>query len=380
MKRMKHIHSTGRALGIIGAVAALVLAIASPVLAAPPPNDNFASRQTIVALPHTNTVNTVDATTESTDPRPSCGSQSRARSVWWSYTPTTSARLEANTLESSYDTILSVWTGSTVPVVPVACNDNVDGPQSQVYFDAAAGETYHFLVTSYGSNGGTLTFTLRQAPEDVVVNVAVEEVGWVNAFTGRATITGEITCSRPTEVELYLELAQARSEETHRGHGSRRLDCTGTERWLATVQGNFKEGFAGVDVTAVETDDYETLATASQRLRLRACTMIGTLDDDVIRGTQQSDTICSMAGDDVIYGNGGNDQLRGYDGNDELVGGAGDDILNGGYGRDRLRGEAGADLLYGDQDADNLNGGGNRDTCYGGAAHDRFTSCEEQRR
>lgn len=378
MKRVKFIHSTVRAMGVIGAVAALVVAAASPVLAAPPPNDNFASSQRIVALPHTNTVNTVDATTESTDPTPSCGNASKARSVWWSYTPTTSARLEANTLESSYDTILSVWTGSAGALEEMACNDNLDSRQSQVYFDAAAGETYHFLVTSYGSNGGTLTFTLRQAPDDPEVNVSLEENGWANAITGRTTITGEITCSRPTEIGLELELVQKRDGKTYRGYGSRRLDCDGTERWLATARGDFKEGLAGVDVTAYSRGDYEARATASQSLKLRACTMIGTLDDDVIRGTERSDTICSISGDDVVYGNGGNDQIRAYDGNDQLIGGAGNDILNGGYGKDRLRGEAGADLLYGDQDPDNLNGGGARDTCYGGAARDKFTSCEKQ--
>ena len=380
MKRVKFIHSTVRAMAVMGIVAALVVAAASPVLAAPPPNDDFEDSQDIVALPDTDTISTVDATTESTDPTPSCGSQSKAKSVWWSYTATSIARLEANTFESGYDTILSVWTGSAGAFEQVACNDDGSGSGSQMFFDAIPGQTYHFLVTSYAGTGGSLTFTLQEAPEDPEVNVSVEENGWANAITGRTTVTGEITCSRPTEMGLELMLVQKRDGKTYRGYGSKRIDCDGTEQWLATVPGDFEEGFAGIDVTVYSRGDYEARGSASQTLKLRACTLIGTLDDDVIRGTERSDTICSISGDDVVYGNGGNDQIRAYDGNDQLIGGPGNDILNGGYGKDRLRGEAGADTLFGDQDQDNLNGGGSRDTCTGGAARDKFVSCETRQR
>jgi len=218
----------------------------------------------------------------------------------------------------------------------------------------------------------------QQVQETLEVDVTVEDNGWANEITGRTTVTGEITCSRPTEIELSVELAQDRRGKTYRGYGNKTFDCNGTQQWLATARGDFKEGSAGVDVTAYSTEDYDTKGTASRTLRLRSCTIIGTVDDDVIRGTQRSDKICSISGDDVVYGGRGNDQLRGYDGNDQLFGGSGDDILNGGYGQDDLRGDAGADKLYGDQHADSLNGGSSRDTCFGGAASDSFGSCEKR--
>jgi len=223
-----------------------------------------------------------------------------------------------------------------------------------------------------------LAATSQQAQDTLEVDVTIEDNGWANEITGKTTVTGEITCSRPAEIELSVELAQDRGDKTFRGFGWKTFDCNGTEQWQATARGDFKEGSAGVDVTAYSTEDNDSKATASRTLRLRACTIIGTVDDDVIRGTQRSDKICSISGNDVVHGGRGNDQLRGYDGNDDLFGGRGDDILNGGYGKDDLRGDAGEDTLYGDQHADTLDGGNNRDTCFGGAAPDRFGSCEKQ--
>ena len=49
------------------------------------------------------------------------------RSAWYTITPTTSAPLTLSTAGSSFDTVLSVYTGSAVSgLTAVACND--DGP------------------------------------------------------------------------------------------------------------------------------------------------------------------------------------------------------------------------------------------------------------
>src|SRR5207244_13580570 len=66
-----------------------------------------------------------------------------------------------------------------------------------------------------------------------------------------------------------------------------------------------------------------------------ACTIIGTAQDDVLRGTTgDDDTICGLGGQDRIYGRAGDDLLLGDAGNDRLYGGLGNDGMIGGAGID----------------------------------------------
>jgi Ca2+-binding RTX toxin-like protein len=63
--------------------------------------------------------------------------------------------------------------------------------------------------------------------------------------------------------------------------------------------------------------------------------IVGTRDDDLLRGTDAADR---------INGNGGDDRMNGGDGDDLLVGGFGNDIMNGGRGFDRIVGGEGWDV------------------------------------
>lgn len=119
-------------------------------------------------------------------------------------------------------------------------------------------------------------------------------------------------------------------------------------------------------------------------------TIVGTVGDDVIRGTSRRDVIAALGGDDVVRGLGGNDMIclgagadRGIGGvgSDTILGGPGADRLEGGTGRDLLDGGPGADLLDGGKGTDRLIGGSGRDVARGGAGRDvcgaeRRTGCE----
>lgn len=76
-------------------------------------------------------------------------------------------------------------------------------------------------------------------------------------------------------------------------------------------------------------------------------TVVGTEDDDVLRGT---------AGVDVVAGLGGDDRLLGLDGADLLCGGSGSDVVRGGAGADSVH-----DLLTGRR-SQRLDGGPGADT------------------
>ncbi len=110
---------------------------------------------------------TTPATTEAGDPTPSCGKGARSKSVWYQFTAPSDGTISADTFGSSYDTVLSVFSGScgTLTGTEVACNDDTGGSQSQVSFAAAAGATYHFMVSAFKDDGGTLVFNVTFAAQ-----------------------------------------------------------------------------------------------------------------------------------------------------------------------------------------------------------------------
>lgn len=110
-------------------------------------------------------LNTITATTATTDPYPTCNYLARTKTVWYQYTAPRSGTIVADTFGSTYDTVLSVYRGSCSSLSPVAgaCNDNASyfTTQSKVSFAAVAGQTYYFMVSAtYFGTGGTATFHL----------------------------------------------------------------------------------------------------------------------------------------------------------------------------------------------------------------------------
>lgn len=99
--------------------------------------------------------------------------------------------------------------------------------------------------------------------------------------------------------------------------------------------------------------------------------ILGTDENDRLKGDRTTNEIQGGRGDDILRGKGGKDILIGGAGKDTLIGGTGKDDLNGGGGKDTLRGGAGndtleggggRDVIRGDRGKDSLSGGGGRDT------------------
>ena len=88
-----------------------------------------------------------------------------------------------------------------------------------------------------------------------------------------------------------------------------------------------------------------------------AATIVGTGEDDVLRGTEGPDVIRALGGDDLVTGR---------DGADVICAGDGNDTVKGGDGPDRIFGESGADQLVGGDGDDELHGGEGDDTLHGG--------------
>ncbi len=98
--------------------------------------------------------------------------------------------------------------------------------------------------------------------------------------------------------------------------------------------------------------------------------IIGSAEDDELRGYGGDDRIRGGLGDDEIYGGRGKDKLHGGLGDDDLFGEAGNDRLMGEAGEDFLEGGKGKDRLYGGKEDDVLNGGDGKDDLLGGKGDD----------
>jgi hypothetical protein len=145
------------------------------IAAPPPPNDNVASATVVNSGSFTNTVDSSGATTEPTDPTPTpaCAQFSASppiKTVWYKFTPGGSGSVTADTVGSSYDTILTVFTGAPGSFTQVACNDDINPGiilQSRVTFNVNSGTAYFLMVSAFGpadpnslGQGGKTVFNL----------------------------------------------------------------------------------------------------------------------------------------------------------------------------------------------------------------------------
>ena len=340
----------------IGLSGALLAALAVPALAAPE-NDEISSASR-VTLGDPATVNTTTATTGENDP--DCFGN--MQTVWFKFTPQRDMRVVAKTEGSDYDTTLGIWEGSPNALASVACDDN-GGPNSTSYviYEARAGHTYFLRIGSgmTGATGGNATLTILKSNR---VKAILDNSAWTYAKSGKAVISGKVTCVRPVSVVLTIA-AYAGSGE---GEGSVNVNCNRSQRWQVTLGDGFESGSVEVDVTVSTVKDGNGVGE-SANLSMRACTIIGTWRSEVIRGTSRNDKICSLVGNDTIYGGGGNDLIRSFDGADKVYGGKGNDRVLAGLGRDRIYGNAGNDFLNGDK---------GKDLCRGNAGGDAMRNCE----
>jgi hypothetical protein len=137
------------------------------VVASPPPNDNFANAINITTLSLNEFQDTSGATTESSDPIPPCVNQftiaqgntgghpnGSYNTMWYKFTPQFSANLTVQVSFASYDSVLSIWTGTQGALIPVACNDDIipgiDLSSLLQNVPLTAGTTYYIMVSSFG--------------------------------------------------------------------------------------------------------------------------------------------------------------------------------------------------------------------------------------
>lgn len=158
--------------------------------------DNFAPRNTITGLPVTVVGSSSTATAETGEPDPL--SLRNNRTLWIAWTAPFTAEVSVDTFTSGFDTVLAVYRGSVLSTLTqMGANDDTQGLQSQVIFNAVAGVTYSIQVAGFSSsdNAGnvTLHISLPLSPPIIVVHPVPQFV----ALGGNANFAVEATGSAP---------------------------------------------------------------------------------------------------------------------------------------------------------------------------------------
>jgi hypothetical protein len=234
---------------------------ASPTPIRPVDGDRLASPIVLTAVPASVTLDTTHATSEPFDP--DCSGT--GPTVWFTFRPTESVTLAANTFGSNYDTTLYLATRNQSGTIELlACNDDAgDDVQSAIRFDAQAGTNYYFMVGAFSAGpGGQLVFNLDHATPLPQLSISVLADGTFDA-DGRATLYGTATCSSRVD-NLYIDvsLRQLVGRQVFRGWGEAYLERCGTRErsWSVVVSsydGTFGDEPATATVYASICDDFE---------------------------------------------------------------------------------------------------------------------------
>jgi hypothetical protein len=182
--------------GYSGAVGELVF----NVVAHPrPTNDNFANATRITALPFTDSLSAVGATTELGEPSPSCGRVSHT--VWYSFTPAVDMTIAMDTAGSNVSTVITAFVGNDFGTLqPLGCQGF-----GRFFVDLTAGTTYHFqLGGQFGSLTANLVFNMapfvRPANDDFANATVIGSLPFAD------TLSTEGTTGEPGEVNAYCAI------------------------------------------------------------------------------------------------------------------------------------------------------------------------------
>ncbi|MDP1661303.1 MAG: PPC domain-containing protein [Phycisphaerales bacterium] len=173
-----------------------VLALASPLFAAPP-NDTRAAA-TIVTVGNAYAGTTVTATNAG-DTAGACGNAGTSPDVWYRLNATATTGVDVSLCGAGYDTVLQIFNvgagGSLGSAID--CNDDSCGLSSTLSFTATAGSSYWIRVAGYGGATGTFTAAFSSSvampplPGDparsIGPDVTVGDLSDMSSFTTGAT-------------------------------------------------------------------------------------------------------------------------------------------------------------------------------------------------
>ena len=122
-----------------------------------PANDNFASAKTIVGKTGSVQGSNVGATPQGGEPLV-VAYPSASTTIWWKWTASTTGTVTFDTKGTGFDTVMGVYTGSSLTSLSEKARDN-DGGGSQTSsckVSCSANTDYYICVAGYGGKSGTV--------------------------------------------------------------------------------------------------------------------------------------------------------------------------------------------------------------------------------
>ena len=151
-------------------------------------NDNFANAFVLAGSSGSTNSSNLGTTKEAGEP--AHAGNAGGKSVWFKWTATASGYWTFNTVGSGFDTLLAVYTGSTVSgLTAIASNDDANGTvTSQVSFNAAVGTVYRLAVDGYNGASGSIVLNWSSTPSQPLITSFTPTNGNVGASV---TINGQ---------------------------------------------------------------------------------------------------------------------------------------------------------------------------------------------
>ncbi len=123
---------------------------------APAGLDVIGSAHVIPTIPYDEWRDTWNTTASPQDPVLSCTGMPNSNSVWYRLTTISSGRISIDTFESTYDTVVGVFSGMPNSLTEIACDDDFydSSRTSRVEFQATAGVSYYIVVMDWNTPDG----------------------------------------------------------------------------------------------------------------------------------------------------------------------------------------------------------------------------------
>ena len=136
-----------------------------------PENDSFANAESISGMTGSVSESTRYATKEEGEPLPKFRTAA-TNTVWWSWTAPASGNVVFNTTNTTFDTVMGSYTGSSLTALTTVAENDDGGPgmTSICSFAAVKGTTYYIAVSGYGTNSqGVVELGWSLAPDVYLV-------------------------------------------------------------------------------------------------------------------------------------------------------------------------------------------------------------------
>jgi subtilisin family serine protease len=170
-----------------------------------PANDNFADAPSIPNGTTSLLGTTQGASLEPDEPHHA--GLTGGHSVWWNWTASFSGTVVFHTHGSDFETLLAVYTGSTLPTLtPVASSGgSIENGNSVADFTAVAGQTYHIAVDGWLGDNGHVQLNIARAPTN-------------DAFTSRVPLSGYSPTATGTNLGASIEAGEPEHGGSPGGH------------------------------------------------------------------------------------------------------------------------------------------------------------------